>query len=217
VKSLQRFRWRSLFEKVARRAFSSSSFGLATGSRVRRCPRSTYSAFLEPPGEGELGSYIEYGLFDRLTLITQPFSKRRGRAARLANFGATVVSIQGLLHIPFDSGQLPQAGFDEDDAFSGDLRLLLGHTFEVDGAPGFLDLQGGYRWQDDGEPNEWHADFTAGARPQPHLLVMLQSFATLADRSTAVCEFRSSYRKVWSMISREAGRCRAASSRRSPA
>ncbi len=106
----------------------------------------------------------------------------------MANFGATVVSIQGLLHIPFDSRQLPQVGFDEDDVFSGDLRLLLGHIFEIDGATGFLDVQGGYRWQDDGAPNEWHADFTAGVRPQPRLLIMLQSFATPADRSTAACE-----------------------------
>lgn len=190
------------------------------------------SAFLEPPGEGdvitatefsgstrafdqdgklipipsyqkfELASYIEYGLFDRLTLIAQPFFETARQDATavstpgveigarfgVANFGATVVSIQGILHIPFNPGQLPPAGFDEDDVFSGDLRLLLGHTFEIDGVTGFIDVQGGYRWQDGGEPNEWHADFTGGVRPRPELLVMLQSFATFADRSTVVCE-----------------------------
>ncbi len=92
------------------------------------------------------------------------------------------------MHIPFNPGQLPQAGFDEDDIFSGDLRLLLGHTFEIDGMAGFIDVQGGYRWQSDDEPNEWHTDFTGGVRPRPELLVMLQSFATFADRSTMVCE-----------------------------
>ena len=190
------------------------------------------SAFLEPPGQGdiiaatefsdstrafdqdgklipipsyrkfELGTYIEYGLSDRLTLIAQPFFETArqdstavsvpgaeiGARFGLANFGSTVVSVQGLLNIPLDSRQLPQAGFDEDDIFSGDLRLLLGHTFEVHGAAGFFDLQGGYRWQGDGAPNEWHADFTAGLRPQSHVLVMLQTFATLADSGTAVCE-----------------------------
>jgi hypothetical protein len=138
------------------------------------------SAFLEPPGEGdiitasefsgstrafdrdgklipipaydkfEIASYVEYGLTDRLTLIAQPFFETAhqnstavttpgtdiGSRFGLAEFGPTVLSIQGVLHIPFDSGQLPQAEFDEDDVFAGDLRLLLGHAFEIGGAPG---------------------------------------------------------------------------------
>jgi hypothetical protein len=150
----------------------------------------------------ELGTYVEYGLAERLTLIAQPFfdaarqgptspvaigGTELGARVGIAEFGPTVVSLQGVLHIPFTTGQLPLGGFDEDNVFSGDLRLLLGQTFEIGGAAGFLDLQGGYRWQDDGAPNEWHADFTAGVRPQMRLLMMLQAFATIADRATAVC------------------------------
>jgi hypothetical protein len=142
----------------------------------------------------ELASYIEYGLFDRLTLIAQPFYETArqdstavsvpgteiGARYGVAHFGPTVISIQDILHVPFNTAQPPLGAFDEDDVFSNDLRLLVGHVFEVRGAPGFLDLQGGYRWQGDGAPNEWHADFTAGVRPQPHLLVMMQIFATVA-------------------------------------
>ncbi len=147
----------------------------------------------------ELASYIEYGLLDRLTLIAQPFyeSARQddtavstpgteiGARYGVAEFGPTVVSLQGLLHIPFKPGQSPQGGFDEDDVFSGDLRLLVGHTFAVDGMPSFVDLQGGYRWQGEGVPDEWHADFTAGIRPQPRLLFMLQTFVTMANQAAA--------------------------------
>lgn len=150
----------------------------------------------------ELGTYIEYGLTQRLTLIAQPFfdAARQGPTSPIAlagtelgarfgiaEFGPTVISVQGVLHIPFSDERLPLGGFDEDDVFSGDLRLLLGRTFELAGAAGFFDLQGGYRWQDDGMPNEWHVDFTAGLRPRPPLLLMLQTFATLADRSTPTC------------------------------
>jgi protein XagA len=111
------------------------------------------------------------------------------RSARVgvAKFGTTVVSVPGVSHLPFDAKLLPEGGFDEDGAFSEDLRLLVGHSFEIGGAPGFVDLQGGYRWQGEGAPKEWHADFTVGLRPQPRLLVMLQSFATAANHATAVC------------------------------
>ncbi|MGB7126605.1 MAG: hypothetical protein WBD42_07250 [Methylovirgula sp.] len=196
------------------------------------------SAFLQPVGEGdiitatefsgstrafdqngklipipvyrkfELASYIEYGLFDRLTLIVQPFyeTARQDDAAvstpgteigarlGLARFGPTVISMQGLAHIPFHPGQAPQGGFDEDDILSGDLRLLVGHTFAVEGMPGFVDLQGGYRWQGDGAPNEWHADFTFGIRPLPRTLLLLQTFATVADGATRVCASYSGIR-----------------------
>jgi hypothetical protein len=156
----------------------------------------------------ELASYIEYGLLDRLTLIAQPFygtarqedtavstpGTEIGARYGVAEFGPTVISVQGLLQVPFKPGQPPQGGFDEDDVFSGDLRLLVGHTFEVEGAPGFLDLQGGYRWQGDGAPDEWHADFTAGIRPQPRVLLMLQTFVTVADHATVLCASYSGIR-----------------------
>jgi hypothetical protein len=213
----------------ARRAFG--ALGLVFASTPLLTLAARASAFLEPPGEGdiitatefsdstrafdqngklipipayrkfELATYIEYGLFDRLTLIAQPFYETArqdstavsvpgteiGARYGLAKFGPTVISIQEILHIPFGAAQPPLGGFDEDDIFSSDLRLLVGHVFEVEGVPGFLDLQGGYRWQEDGAPNEWHADLTAGVRPQPRLLVMMQTFATLAEHPTPVC------------------------------
>ncbi len=111
-----------------------------------------------------------------------------GARVGIADFGSTVVSVQGLLNLPFDAKQLPQVGFDENHVYSGDLRLLLGQTFEIAGAAGFLDLEGAYRWQAGGAPNEWHGDVTVGVRPQPRLLVMLQTFATLANHATAICQ-----------------------------
>lgn len=205
--------------------------GLALALLCAAGAHAVASAFLMPPGEGdvitatefsgstrafdqngslipipayrkfELGSYIEYGLTDRLTLIVQPFFETARQDATavstpgmdigarfgLARFGSTIISVQGVLHTPFESVQFPGPDFDEDSVFYGDFRLLLGQPFEIAGAAGFLDLQGGYRRQNEGLPDEWHGDITVGIRPQSRVLVMVQAFSTLADRATAVC------------------------------
>ncbi len=139
---------------------------------------------------------------DELTLVAQPFfdsDKQNtsppmrlttggtdiGLRAGLAKFDDTVISFQATAHVPFVT-RTPLVNFDQDSIYSGDFRLLLGHSFALAGIDGFVDLEGGYRVQASGEPDEWHADATLGARPRPDVLLLLQSFATLAAQATQV-------------------------------
>lgn len=150
-----------------------------------------------------LGTYIEYGVTDELTLVAQPFfdsdkqatspSPTRlatggtdiGVRAGLGNFGGTIVSAQITAHVPFVT-RTPLVNFDEDTVPAGDFRLLIGRSFAIDGFDCFADFEGGYRVEGDDEPGEWHADATLGARPRRDLLLLVQSFATFASEATHV-------------------------------
>lgn len=150
-----------------------------------------------------LGTYIEYGLSDEFTLVAQPFfdSDKQatspsptklttggtdiGLRAGLGNFGGTIISAQVTAHVPFVT-RAPLVNFDEDTVPAGDFRLLLGHSFTIDGFDCFAGLEGSYRVEGDDEPGEWHADATLGARPRPDLLLLIQSFATIASQATQV-------------------------------
>ena len=150
-----------------------------------------------------LGTYIEYGLTDEFTLVAQPFfdsdkqatssSTTRlttggtdiGLRAGLGNFDGTIVSAQVTAHVPFVT-RTPLVNFDEDTVPAGDFRLLFGHFFRLDGFDCFADLEGGYRVEGDNEPGEWHADATLGARPRHDILLVVQSFATVASQATQV-------------------------------
>lgn len=158
----------------------------------------------------ELGTYIEYGLSDRVTLIAQPSvdlvhqasaqaappsaaGTNLGTRLGLANFGATVVSLQGLVHLPFAAGSRQAGFFDQDRVPAADLRLLLEHGFMIGTKTGFLDVEESHRWQGNSLPEEWHTDVTLGLRPIPPLLVMLASFMTVAGHLNAT-------RSSWSWL-----------------
>ncbi|MGA3302678.1 MAG: hypothetical protein ABSC72_05240 [Methylovirgula sp.] len=191
-------------------------------------------AFLEPPGQGEiitaasfsdstrffdsngklipipayqkfdLGSYIEYGLSDRVTLVVQPFADVAhqdiakpvqpfaattdfGARFGLASFGATVISVQVLAHLPLTETSTASGLFDQDRTPGADLRLLLGHGFQINTMPGFLDLAVSHTWLGDGLPDEWHAEATVGMRPIPKLMLLLASYSTISPAGGAVC------------------------------
>lgn len=163
----------------------------------------------------ELGTYVEYGLTDAITFVAQPeadlvrqasaetpppFATGTDVGARvgIVHFGTTIISLQGLAHIPFVAASRQAALFDQDRASAADLRLLLGHGFAIGTTTGFLDVEASHTWQGDGLPNEWHADLTVGLRPQPQLLVMLASFMTVAGHETAPCAYWSC--SYWSWL-----------------
>ena len=202
-------------------------------------------AFLAPPGHGEiitatsfsdtasafdangrlvpvpdyrkfgLGTYVEYGLTDAITLVAQPGTDLvhqaetpaptplaagtdLGARVGLMNFGSTIISLQGLIHLPFAAASHQAALFDQDRAAAVDLRLLLGHGFTIGTMTGFLDVETSHTWQGDGLPAEWHADVTVGLRPQPQLLIMLASFMTVAGHpTTAYSSWSGAY---WSWL-----------------
>lgn len=151
----------------------------------------------------ELGSYVEYGASDRVTVILQPSADivhQSGQPASpaaaetafgarvgLLNIGTTVVSAQAIANIPFTSTSTQTAIFDESRAPAVDVRLMLGHSFVVADMPAFLDIEASHTWLGEGLPDEWHGDATVGLRPRPQLAFLLSSLTTVAGGSTACC------------------------------
>ena len=206
----------------------------ATGAVAGPAVSAEAGAYLDPPGQGEiitaaafsnstqffddsgklipipayqkfdLGTYIEYGLSDRVTLILQPFADIAhqgvvqpvppvaattdfGARFGLASFGSTVISVQVLAHLPLTDTSTASGLFDQDRAPGADFRLLLGQGFQIDTMPGFLDMAVSHTWLGDGLPDEWHADATVGVRPTPRFLLLLASYATISNDGGAVC------------------------------
>lgn len=190
-------------------------------------------AFLEPPGQGEiitaatfsdstrffdssgrlipipayqkfdLGSYIEYGASDRVTIVIQPFADIAhqdiaqpvqpfaattdlGARFGIASFGSTVISVQALAHLPLTNTTTADGLFDQDRTIGTDLRLLVGHGFQINAMPGFLDVEMSHTWLGDGLPDEWHAEATVGLRPIPKLMLLLASYSTISPESVVI-------------------------------
>ena len=61
-----------------------------------------------------------------------------------------------------------------------DMRASLGHNLRHADGPIFVEIQLGYRWHGGGNADEIRLDAGVGLRPIPDLLVMVQSFNTLA-------------------------------------
>ena len=61
-----------------------------------------------------------------------------------------------------------------------DLRANFGHSLQIADLPAFVEMQVGYRWRGGSNADEIRADATVGLRPIPDLLLMVQSFNTLA-------------------------------------
>ncbi len=119
-----------------------------------------------------------------------------GARVGLVTFGSTVLSLQGLVHMPFAAGSMQAGLFDQDRVAAADLRLLLGHGFAIGSTTGFLDVEVSHTWQADALPEEWHADVTFGLRPQPKLLLMLTSYMTIAGNAGMSCATYWSWLKL---------------------
>ncbi|MGH6794550.1 MAG: hypothetical protein ACREDH_04975, partial [Methylocella sp.] len=156
-------------------------------------PVSSYRKF-------ELGTYIEYGLTNWLTLVAAPSYDRihnpppgqsyngLGESEIAARVGlyrsdTSVLSFQAGLRSPGDSFADSLGPFEVRRAASLDVRGLAGRNVVVAAMDGFVEAQAGYRFYAAGQPGEWRIDLTMGLRPQPRLLVMLQSFTSIVNGS----------------------------------
>jgi protein XagA len=61
---------------------------------------------------------------------------------------------------------------------------MAGRSCVIMGMEGFVEAQGAYRVYAGNQPGEWRIDLTAGVRPWPRLLLMLQSFTSITNGST---------------------------------
>jgi len=175
-------------------AFSGSTKAFDKHGRVIPVP--SYRKF-------ELGSYLEYGLTERVTVIAAPsFDHIRASqpGSTYDGLGTSGAGLRfGLLRNPWDILSFEASFIGPGPPFSqgvglirarraagADLRLAAGHGFAVQGIPVFLEVASGYRIYGGEQPGEVHADLTLGARPSPSILVMLQSFSTIFTNKTAI-------------------------------
>jgi len=148
----------------------------------------------------ELGTYIEYGLTNWLTLVASPSYVRirnpppgqsyngLGESEIAARVGlyrtdTGVLSFQVGLRSPGFSFADSLGPFAVRRAASLDVRGLAGRNVVVAGMEGFVEAQGAYRFYAAGQPGEWRIDLTMGLRPWPRLLVMLQSYTSIVNGS----------------------------------
>lgn len=162
-------------------------------SRGRLVPVPDYKKF-------ELGTYIEYGLTNRVTLVAAPSYDRirasppaqpfngLGESEFAGKFGlfrdgATVVSVQAGVRTPGPSIADATGPFDPHRSLGFDFRGLIGRSFELTTMPAFIDVQGGYRYYTRNQPGEWRLDLTFGVRPAPWLLLLVQAFSVYSTAS----------------------------------
>jgi hypothetical protein len=151
-----------------------------------------------------LSTYAEYGLNDQWSLFGQMAIERYelsrpesslyagldytdlGLRAHLWSFGDWVISSEATLFLPgaWNPASPAQAG---DTGGAAEARLLSGYSFALGPAPGFFDLEIGYRFRSAGPPDEWHADVTVGLKPAPGVILMAQDFLIVSMPSTDPC------------------------------
>jgi protein XagA len=172
----------------------------AFDSRGRLIPVSSYQKF-------ELGTYIEYGATDWLTLVASPSIDHiqtvpiPGRTQDTTGIGDTAIgarlkiyqteilifSVQALLRPPLGlQTDAATKSLDQSHSLTGEIRSLVGISTAVWGYDSFADLEAGYRWNDTVTPNEWRADLTLGAHVTPVFMVLVQNFAAISDGRTAI-------------------------------
>ncbi|MGB6536236.1 MAG: hypothetical protein WBF58_09770 [Xanthobacteraceae bacterium] len=148
----------------------------------------------------ELSVLIEYGVTDRLTAIVNPglqhidiapptgaersgldYTEFGARYAILQNADRSwIFSGQATLRIPgtTDTSNPAAVGYTDVET---DLRLLLGHSFNLAGRPAFFDLEAAERVRTAGLPSEFRVDATFGVRVLPRWLILAQSYNVVSE------------------------------------
>jgi hypothetical protein len=177
--------------------FSGSTRAFDNSGRL--IPVSSYQKF-------ELGTYIEYGATDYLTIVASPSIDHiqtvpvPGRTQETTGIGDTAVgarlkiyqtdilifSVQGLLRPPLGLQTDPATrSLDQSHSLTGEIRGLVGISTAVWGYGSFADFEAGYRWNDARTPNEWRADLTLGVHATPVFMILVQNFAAISAGRTA--------------------------------
>jgi protein XagA len=141
---------------------------------------------------------VEYGITDRLTVLIDPglqhidiappvSAQRTGLdytefGARYAFFQVPtwVVSAQATVRIPgtFDTSNPAAIGYTDVES---DVRLLVGHTFDIGTMASFFDIEVAERVRTAGLPSEFRVDATLGTYVAPRWLLLLQGFNVVSE------------------------------------
>jgi hypothetical protein len=153
---------------------------------------------------------VEYGITDNLTFIFDPgvqhidiappvSAERTGfdyteTGARYSFFHdpTWVLSGQATLRIPGTDDTSNPAAIGYTDVET-DLRLLVGHTYDIAGLPSFFDLEAAERVRTAGLPSEFHFDATFGTYVAPRWLLLLQGFNVVSEGAGNVSYTGGSY------------------------
>ena len=153
----------------------------------------------------EAAGYLEYGLGSDLSLIVSPtlaherdapatnaFTGSDGSAFgaryRLAGASTWVVAIQALLQPPFGDMRHP----------SCDLRGMFARSIVLFDMPAFIDFEPGARVRGGEDPSEARVDTAFGIRPSPAILLLVQTFTTIAPAGPSVAS--ASYTKAQASV-----------------
>ncbi len=162
-----------------------------------------YNSIGKPAGHGsytqiEYAPYLEYGLTNRWTIGAQPRVQElsqiglpgTGRAFGIVQFNMfarytlyrddwNAVSAQGQLGIPGTATKAPPTLAQPNAEYEA--RLLYGHGFVLpNGWPGFLDAEGGFRLESNGNASQVRADATIGVTPVTNWMILAQNFNTIS-------------------------------------
>ena len=141
---------------------------------------------------------VEYGITDRLTFLIDPglqhidiappvSAQRTGLdytefGARYAFFQdpTWVLSGQATIRIPgtFDTSNPAAIGYTDVES---DLRILLGHSFDIASFASFFDIEVAERVRTAGYPSEFRVDATLGTYVSPRWLLLLQGFNVVSE------------------------------------
>jgi hypothetical protein len=150
----------------------------------------------------ETQTYLEYGLWDRLTLVGEvsalryalsPPSQDRflgldysggGLRARLWANQDWVASLEATGYLS-SAGDRSRPAQDGDTGPAADFRGQVGRNLSLFGLTGFLDAEAGYRLRTEGPPSEWRADLTLGIDWTPRVKLMFQAFNTISNGAGA--------------------------------
>ncbi len=145
----------------------------------------------------DLQTYAEYGLNDRWTIFGQMAIERYelsrpdsslyagldyselGLRAKLATFGDWILSSEATLFLPGATNPSSPAQ-EGNTGGAAEGRMLAGYSFALGPAPGFFDVELGYRFRSAGPPDEWHGDVTVGLKPAPGVIIMFQDFLVVS-------------------------------------
>jgi hypothetical protein len=178
-----------------------------TGQWLATLDASTATEFWEKDGalgptprynKVDVDLLVEYGITDRLTVLIDPGLQHIDIAPPVSaqrtgldytEFGARyafiqdptwVLSGQATLRIPgtFDTSNPAAIGYTDVES---DLRLLLGHSFDIAGFASFFDIEVAERVRTAGYPSEFRVDATLGTYISPRWLLLLQGFNVVSE------------------------------------
>ncbi|HEX2592456.1 MAG TPA: hypothetical protein VHL34_13220 [Rhizomicrobium sp.] len=163
-----------------------------------------------------LKAYVQYGLWDRLTLFADPefaiahetpaIGKKSEAKDVAFGGGARFRLTDAIGTLSLEASGKTAGAFNLSvssngvSGSQGEVRLLYGSNFSLSDRDAFLDVQVGHRWVSGGRPNEVPIDVTLGWHYAPKWILMLQSFNIVSGSARAPYSYYRSHKLEFSAV-----------------